>query len=290
METQQHKRVLSLQAVWAALIMAVLLCPLFALPAYASECPAGGNHEYKATIIRQATETEDGLRQYVCVKCGYSFTNTIPATGHLWSDWTVTEAPTCVSEGREYRVCTRYPNNPHYEYRTIPALSSTGQHTYSEVARVEATCTESGSVTYVCSVCGDTYTETLAPLGHDWGEWTVDSAPTATTAGSEHRTCLRDASHVEVREIPATGAVEEEAGSSQADGTDGVGGQFTPNALDKALAVVDVTALVAWLIAAVPLIPAVLWIRRKKQAARDAARAGKGAGAAGEDREKGSEE
>jgi len=64
-------------------IMAVCLCVLFPSIARAEDtgaCPAGGEHEYTVTILRYATETDDGLRQYVCDRCGYTFTNTIPAT------------------------------------------------------------------------------------------------------------------------------------------------------------------------------------------------------------------
>ena len=39
-------------------------------------------------------------------------------------------------------------------------------HVYDEV-RVEPSCTEEGSITYTC-YCGDTYTETIEPTGHDF--------------------------------------------------------------------------------------------------------------------------
>ncbi len=61
-----------------------------------------------------------------------------------------------------------------------------------------ATCTEAE----ICRICGKTRTEAL---GHDWGEWTVVTAPTCTEAGLEQRICRADESHVETREIPATG-------------------------------------------------------------------------------------
>ncbi len=61
-----------------------------------------------------------------------------------------------------------------------------------------ATCTEAE----VCKICGKTRTEAL---GHDWGEWTVVTEPTCTEAGLEQRICRADESHIETREIPATG-------------------------------------------------------------------------------------
>lgn len=39
-------------------------------------------------------------------------------------------------------------------------------HSYQVTAEVPATCTEAGSKTYTCSVCGDTYTEVVAATGH----------------------------------------------------------------------------------------------------------------------------
>ena len=41
--------------------------------------------------------------------------------------------------------------------------------------------------------------------GHDWGDWEVAVAATATEPGVERRVCKNDPSHVEEREIPATG-------------------------------------------------------------------------------------
>ena len=41
-------------------------------------------------------------------------------------------------------------------------------HHYEATATKAATCTEPGSVTYTCTDCGDSYTETVAALGHDY--------------------------------------------------------------------------------------------------------------------------
>ena len=59
----------------------------------------------------------------------------------------------------------------------------------------EPTCTEKGVKTFTCS-CGDSYTEEIPALGHDWNEpgysWAEDGS--ACTAS---RSCKRDASHTE---------------------------------------------------------------------------------------------
>ena len=41
-------------------------------------------------------------------------------------------------------------------------------HHYTAETTTPATCTESGETTYTCSGCGDSYTETIPALGHDY--------------------------------------------------------------------------------------------------------------------------
>lgn len=41
-------------------------------------------------------------------------------------------------------------------------------HTYEQTGSTAATCTEAGSITKTCSVCGDVVTETVNALGHDY--------------------------------------------------------------------------------------------------------------------------
>ena len=65
-----------------------------------------------------------------------------------------------------------------------------------------ATCTESGSATYTCTVCRKTKTDEILPLGHNWGPWEVTEEPTATASGIEERNC-RTCKATEVREIQA---------------------------------------------------------------------------------------
>jgi len=192
----------------------------------------------------------------------------------------VQTAPTCTTEGLRYRVCTRQPDDPHYEYETIPALSPTLSHSYEETSRTEATCTGAGSVTWTCSVCGDTYTEELPALGHDWSDWTVDVEPTADAEGSEHRTCRRDSSHVEYRSIaavaasaPATGApAPAEDRALTAEGQEG-GRPFwsmSPSPLDAGLLLADAVIVLAWLGASLPLILRARWIGSRRLEARRA--------------------
>lgn len=52
-----------------------------------------------------------------------------------------------------------------------PTLTPGGSgcdHQYTITKEKEPTCTESGYKIYKCDLCGDTYTDTLKALGHDW--------------------------------------------------------------------------------------------------------------------------
>ena len=65
------------------------------------------------------------------------------------------------------------------------------------------TCTEEGETTYTCSVCGDTYTEAVAALGHAWKAWEVTKEATETENGEQQRTCRRGCGATETEVIPA---------------------------------------------------------------------------------------
>lgn len=82
-------------------------------------------------------------------------------------------------------------------------FSSDGHHSYSQ-SRQEATCTDAGSITWVCSDCGKVYTETIPALGHSWGEWVTRQAATCTTGGTNVYTCTRCGAE-EVRNIDPLG-------------------------------------------------------------------------------------
>ena len=47
-------------------------------------------------------------------------------------------------------------------------------------------------------------TETIAPLGHNYGSWQMKTPPTCTKEGVEERVCKNDANHTETRPIEKT--------------------------------------------------------------------------------------
>lgn len=74
-----------------------------------------------------------------------------------------------------------------------------------ETTIVDATETEPGSVTYTCEMCGYTYTESIAPYGHDWGPWVTDQESDCVHEGRAYRACRNNPEHVEEEILPATG-------------------------------------------------------------------------------------
>ena len=148
-----------------------------------------------------------------CRICGEEISRTYEtedALGHDFGEWTTAEDPTCTVPGVRRRTCRRSGCSAEEE-ESIPA---TGVHQASAPVReneVAATCLGEGSYYEVvyCRSCGEEISRTFrteAALGHAYGAWTVDNAPTCSAPGVRHRTCQRSGCGAEEEEsIPATG-------------------------------------------------------------------------------------
>ena len=85
-------------------------------------------------------------------------------------------------------------------------IPATGNHSWNagEVTK-EATCTEGGEETRVCTR-DESHTETKPTPkntdAHAWGEWKVTKEATCTEGGEETRVCTRDESHTETKPTP----------------------------------------------------------------------------------------
>lgn len=80
-------------------------------------------------------------------------------------------------------------------------------HTYVEETTKEPTCTQDGTKTFTCSICGGSYTESIPALGHNY-EDVPDSAVAATcdSPGKEaDQKCSRCGHEETGAEIPALG-------------------------------------------------------------------------------------
>ncbi len=192
--------------------------------------PATGHSYGEWTIVKEATETEDGEASHECA-CGHVETVSIPVlgeeatwevtetvnptctekgsktytsvygsivvelkeTGHTYGEWTITTKPSFTEAGEASHTC----HCEHVETVSIPALTDTTVWTMSE--KVESTCSVKGHETYT-SVYGSVTVE-LALGEHTYGEWTITTKPTLTEAGQASHTCV--CNDVENVSIPA---------------------------------------------------------------------------------------
>ncbi len=115
-----HKKLIKM-----SIICALCICVFNVKNVYAQDVKVGTHleHEYEISVVRRAGEHTDGERLYKCKICGESHVETIEATGHVWGAWIVDVDPTKTKEGHRYRVCTKYPDHPHYQEEVIPPLS-----------------------------------------------------------------------------------------------------------------------------------------------------------------------
>ena len=155
--------------------------------------------KYVAKVTTPSTCTENGIMTYTC-SCGKSYTETIKATGHDWSDWTIIDTVTCTENGMEYRYCKTCGKK---EYKTIYATG----HTIVVDKAVAPTCTKTGKTEGKhCSVCGEIIVaqEEIEPLGHDFQDVVVK--PTCTEDGYTTHKCTRCKAELEHTDIvSATG-------------------------------------------------------------------------------------
>ncbi len=125
-----------------------------------------------------------GWGKVICFyPCGNETWNTrLPRT----VEWRVehTGEWTSLNDKQHRRVCTK--DASHIE---------TEDHSWDDgEVTTAATCTDDGIKTYICGVCGATKTETVATIGHAYGEWTgLDD--------SQHqRICANDPNHKETED------------------------------------------------------------------------------------------
>lgn len=143
-----------------------------------------------AVEAKEATCTEAGWKEVgVCEVCGehYSYPtdeNAIPATGHTWSeDYVVDKEATCIEAGEKSKHCTVCDAKE--DVQEIPALG----HDFVSKVTKKATCTADGTLTYTCSRCNETKTETIKATGHKWSNWKRTAAATVFKPEVQTRKC-----------------------------------------------------------------------------------------------------
>ena len=105
---------------------------------------------------------------------------------HIFGEWQLAKAATCVSSGLEERICSRCG---YTETR-----GTSGEH----VVTKHATCLEGG----FCDLCA---AQVEAPLGHSAGSWVTTKEPTCLEEGAQQKSCTRCDAVVETGVISALG-------------------------------------------------------------------------------------
>ncbi|MBO4378646.1 MAG: SprB repeat-containing protein [Clostridia bacterium] len=80
-------------------------------------------------------------------------------------------------------------------------------HDWDEGRITKVGCEEPGVKTYTCKRCGTTYTEPTPASGHNWDEGVITREPSYFTPGIRTYTCKNDASHTYTEEIDPTDAL-----------------------------------------------------------------------------------
>ena len=145
-------------------------------------------------ITTAATCTTAGEKTFTCADCGRTKKETVSATGHNWSDAWKHDAT------HHWHECGN---------ANCPVTENSGKSGYAKHSGGTANCTQQA----VCTICGTAYGD-LDANGHDWGAWVVTTPATTSAAGVETRTCKRNTTHTETRDIPKLTPAPSGGGSS----------------------------------------------------------------------------
>ncbi len=190
------------------------------------ELPVLSSEDYIVKQSSAPTCTEEGLMEYRWKNETYGpiiFLRSIATTEHTYI-LEKTVAPSCLTDGYELWRCTGC--TAQYQANIVSAY---GSHAWDDgVVTAHPTCTEAGELTYTCTRCGETETETIdatghsfaisvveptctengytvsvcgcglrittdevEALGHDWNEGTATKEPTCTESGETAYACNR---------------------------------------------------------------------------------------------------
>ena len=164
-------------------------------------------------VLKEATCTEDGLIVFTCTDCGQTKEQVIKTAGHIVDGESITKEATCTEDGKRTGHCsvcgetieTIIPATGHsfssewitddeYHWHNATCghdvVDGKAVHTWDNgVVTKTATCTESGTKTYTCTVCGRTKTGSYT-VSHNWNAGTIIKQATTTETGSIRYSCL----------------------------------------------------------------------------------------------------
>ena len=141
-------------------------------------------HSYTATVTKQPTCTAEGVKTFRC-SCGDSYTETIPAAGHVFGAYVYNNDAAEAADGTETAACTICGAK---DTRTAAGTKIVHVHNYTAAVTKAATCAEEGVKTYTCS-CGSSYTETVPVIAHSFGDYIYNDDATTEKDGTRTATC-----------------------------------------------------------------------------------------------------
>ena len=133
----------------------------------------------------EPTCKDAGKKLFTCTDCGDTKTVAVKSLGHDYH-LVRTDPATCTTPAINHYACSRCEDKVDQEDKDHPALGhdwkknddgtvtcqrcgQTHEHKWDTEVIRNATCTEDGLTRHTCSVCGDTYNETVKATGHTWG-------------------------------------------------------------------------------------------------------------------------
>ena len=162
----------------------------------------GADHDMKDLIDKADEDAGLGNVEYFIEEADVTVGDAVYDGNEQRPEVTVTYDGKVLTEGVDYKVLydgSIAPGNAKLQvvglgdYFSIITVdyTITCPHFFEVKNTTPATCIEKGFAEYECPVCGETKTEELEPLGHDWGEWVVTKEPTETEQGEKKRICSR---------------------------------------------------------------------------------------------------
>ena len=156
-------------------------------------------HSLTSRVETAATCTTSGTRRYSCTDCGYTYTTTISALGHDWSDEWTTDG---TSHWHECSRCDEINDKANHSGGTATcnalakcsvcgkSYGSYGSHSYV-ASSVASTSTYCSDTKYTCRYCSSYYyssTKTTSRSRHSFTSY-IETTATCTTAGTRRYTC-----------------------------------------------------------------------------------------------------
>ena len=178
--------------------------------AVGEETPIAGEHSYAFATTKVANCYEEGVVTYICSICQHFYTDSIEINPLNHAGGTEIRddfAATCVDKGYEGDL---YCLGCGEKLRTGNQIDATGIHTYEDKVTIVPTCCSTGIRTFTCTVCDDSYTETIETDANNHAGGTEVRGYVAEDCGNDGYTgdtyCLGcNEMIIEGSVIPATG-------------------------------------------------------------------------------------